>query len=96
MVLSSPHQLLSCYISNDLYVQPFPVQATIQVLPPYSPYLSDYVAPGQDRIRITLVLLDQKEPSLPVKLKLHIEGDGYTFASGTKVATLPLTPHSPP
>ncbi|MGB3527717.1 MAG: hypothetical protein WBB35_00100 [Saprospiraceae bacterium] len=30
MLLSSPHQLLSCYISNDLYVQPFPVQATIQ------------------------------------------------------------------
>ncbi|MBK7372625.1 MAG: hypothetical protein IPJ09_14540 [Saprospiraceae bacterium] len=83
--------LLSCYISSDVYAQRFPVQATIQVLPPYSPYLSDYVAPGQDRIRITLVLLDQKEPSLPVKLKLHIEGEGYTFASGTKVATLPLT-----
>ncbi|MGB2848617.1 MAG: hypothetical protein WBB93_13665 [Saprospiraceae bacterium] len=43
-----------------------------------------------------MALLDQKEPSLPVKLKLRIEGDGYTFASGTKVATLPLTPHSPP
>jgi hypothetical protein len=83
--------LLLIWLSYDTNAQRFPVSATIQVLPPYTPYLSDYVSPGQDHIRITLINLDLKEPSIPVKLKIHIEGQGYSFTSGKNVATIPIT-----
>ncbi len=82
---------LFLYSSARVHAQRFPVQATIQILPPYTPYLSDYVSPGQDRIRITLVLLDQREPSLQVKLRLQIEGQGYSFKSGANATSSPIT-----
>lgn len=83
--------LLFIWLSYDTNAQRFPVSATIQILPPYTPYLSDYVSPGQDHIRITLINLDLKEPSIPVKLRIHIEGQGYSFTSGKNVATIPIT-----
>jgi hypothetical protein len=83
--------LLLIWLSYDTNAQRFPVSATIQILPPYTPYLSDYVSPGQDHIRITLINLDLKEPSIPVKLRINIEGQGYSFTSGKNVATIPIT-----
>ena len=39
--------------------QPFyPVHATVRLLPPLGPYLSDLGAPGRDRVAITLLNRD--------------------------------------
>ncbi|MEM7037329.1 MAG: hypothetical protein AAF570_10140, partial [Bacteroidota bacterium] len=56
--------------------QAFPAQVNLNILPPYSPYLSDYLAPGQERIQATINFLDLNEPNWDGKLKLTIDGNG--------------------
>jgi len=56
--------------------QKYPVHITTQLIPPYSLHLSDYVAPGANRISCNLLLNDLTVPDYRVKLVLTIEGEG--------------------
>jgi TANFOR domain-containing protein len=67
--------------------QVFPVQSTVQLTPPYSLYLSDYTAPGSERLRVTAFLVDATRPELNVRFRLHIEGNGIKIE--TKPEFLP-------
>jgi hypothetical protein len=61
--------------------QIFPVRADIQLRPPYSLYLADYTAPGTDRMKVTLRLLQTNRPLYSVGLRITIEGAGITIVS---------------
>jgi predicted chitinase len=59
--------------------QVYPVQLNTQLIPPYSLRLSDYVAPGTNRIGLNMLLTDLNELNYQVRLELTIEGNGITI-----------------
>ncbi|MEM9337883.1 MAG: fibronectin type III domain-containing protein, partial [Bacteroidota bacterium] len=56
--------------------QRFPVQSNVQVTPPYSLALRDYVAPGSERMAFNAMLTDQEVGQLDVRLRVTVEGQG--------------------
>ncbi len=84
-------------IISNLNAQVYPVQAFVQLAPPYTGYLPDYADPFNEQMKIILTLNDFTVPSYTVKIKLSITGSG--FAMQTKpFITLPaieLTPGVP-
>jgi hypothetical protein len=56
--------------------QVFPVQATPQLVPPYSVYLADYAQPDVEKLRVVLLLKDLSQPSYQVRLSLSLELNG--------------------
>jgi len=70
--------------------QVFPVQASVQITPPYSPYLSDYTSPGTQKMLIQMRANDVTINDFPVRLKLTIEGVGITIR--TKPSFIPPQP----
>lgn len=53
-----------------------PVTASLQLVPPYSVYLADYAAPGNDKLRVILTLNDLTQPSYTVRLQVKVELNG--------------------
>ncbi|UII20015.1 fibronectin type III domain-containing protein [Fulvivirga ligni] len=62
--------------ANLGFSQTYPVQVTTTIIPPYSVYLSDYVAVGSDRLALNVLLGDVNRPQLQVRFKLRIQGQG--------------------
>ncbi len=58
------------------YSQLFPVQATTQLVPPYSVYLPDYTTGINNQLRVLLLNKDVTQPGYKVKLKMTIELNG--------------------
>src|SRR6187431_822457 len=54
----------------------YPIQVNVNLLPPYSPYLSDYYSGTRDKIAVTLVNRDQLNPTLSVRLRMTISAPG--------------------
>ncbi len=71
--------------------QVFPVQSTVQLTPPYSLYLSDYAAPGSERLRVTAFLIDATRPELNVRFRLRIEGNGIKIETKPEFMPPPVT-----
>ncbi len=61
--------------------QTFPVQATVQLTPPYSLNLSDYSSPESERLAFMIILADVNRPELQVKFRLRIEGQGIEITT---------------
>jgi len=61
--------------------QIYPVQATPQMVPPYSFKLSDYTTTTQEKLVLNLLLTDAQESGRQVRLKLFVEGPGISFQS---------------
>ncbi|MFA0960282.1 DNA/RNA non-specific endonuclease [Roseivirga sp. BDSF3-8] len=55
------------------------VQASLQIFPPHSVYLSHYSQPGS--LQVQLLLRDLTEPSYPVQLRWTIEGPGIRLST---------------
>ena len=70
--------------NSQLSAQTFPVVSTTQIIPPYSVYLSDYASASSDKLIANLMLQDQNQSGLQVKLKITITGD-----NGVKLETKP-------
>lgn len=60
----------------EIYSQTFPVQASVQLTPPYSLNLADYSSPESERLAFTILLADNNRPELQVRFRLRIEGQG--------------------
>lgn len=77
--------------------QNYPVQAFVQLTPPYSSYLPDYSDPFNNQLKVLLTLTDFSVPSYQVKLRLSIEGQGYTIQSAdlTNFPAILLSPGVP-
>jgi TANFOR domain-containing protein len=71
--------LLAAFVigfKSNTHAQLFPVQASVQLPPPYSVYLSDYATPGSEKLRVILVQGDFTQPEYQLRLVMSIELDG--------------------
>ncbi len=73
---------------KGLLAQNFPVQASLQLFPPYTPQLSALQTTPQ-RVGITLLNKDLTVPQLDVFLKLQLQGPGITLQ--TRTGYIPAT-----
>lgn len=69
-----------------------PVHATVQVLPPYSLYLSDYSNGFRDRLVVTLYNRDLQQQTLDCRLRLRISNtSGFCIESRDEVPQRSIT-----
>ncbi|MGE0089782.1 MAG: fibronectin type III domain-containing protein [Bacteroidales bacterium] len=80
---------LNLVLALQVKSQVYPVQLNAQLIPPYSLRLSDYVAPGTNRVGLNMLLTDLNESGYRVRLELTIEGNGIT------IKTSPNFNHTP-
>lgn len=80
--------LLSCFIAH---AQTYPVQVSVQLVPPFSGYLNDYATPGNDNLRIFLTFTDFSQPTYDVKLKFKLEGNNVAIQSKSWYYAGPFT-----
>jgi TANFOR domain-containing protein len=73
--------------------QIYPVQVTTQLNAPYSLYLSDYVAPGTERLAVTAFMNDISRPELNVRFRLRIIGQNITIESRPDYIPAPVALH---
>ena len=79
--------LLLCLCAG---AQVFPVQVMPQITPPYSPYLSDYTAPGSRQFTLQVRANDVALANYACKLRITIEGVGITLRTKQNLAIEPL------
>jgi TANFOR domain-containing protein len=72
------------------FSQTAPVNATLQLAPPYSVYLSDYAVAGNEQMKLNLLLRDLTEPSYEVKLHLTVEGAGIRIETNPSFVPPPI------
>jgi hypothetical protein len=53
--------------------QKYPATVSVNVMPPHSVYLNDYISRGSNKLTATVVFNDYNEPSWPIYLKIKIE-----------------------
>jgi hypothetical protein len=66
-------------LTQKAIAQSFPVNITPAIHSPYSPYLSDYVEPGSQKLQVTVQLKDPTLPEYRCKFRLTVEGVGITI-----------------
>jgi hypothetical protein len=66
-------------LCHSVQAQLFPVQTSVQIIPPYSVYLADYASPGNDKLKLIMVQRDVSRPSYQVRLSFSIELNGKTI-----------------
>src|SRR4051812_34462978 len=71
--------------------QSYPVQLTTQLLPPFSGYIPDYAAPGNENLRLLILFTDFSRASYDIKLKIKIEGQGIIIQSKSWYFSGPVT-----
>ena len=75
-------------LSQSAHAQQYPVQASVQLLPPYSVYLSDY---ANERLVVQLQLRDISKGEIPVRLRWQIRGGGVYLETNTTYRPTPNT-----
>lgn len=83
--------MLLCAHLMCMRAQTFPVQVSVQLVPPFSGYLNDYAAPGNDNLRIFLTFSDFTQPTYDVKLKFKLTGSNVTIQSKSWYYAGPFT-----
>lgn len=67
--------------ANRTYAQTYPALVNYFIQPPYSPYLTDFLRTGQERMNLTINFLDLSEPSWDARLRITIEGNGLQLTT---------------
>lgn len=75
----------------SLRAQTFPVQLSVQLVPPFSGYLNDYSSPGNDNLRVFILFTDFSQPSYQLKLKFKLTGNNVTIQSKSWYYAGPFT-----
>jgi hypothetical protein len=71
--------LLCCTIV--VRAQNYPVQVSVQLLPPFSGYLPDYTVTASEQLRAFVVFNDFTVASYNIKFKFSLQGQGITMQS---------------
>jgi hypothetical protein len=71
--------------------QVFPVQLNTQLMPPYTPYLSDYTTSGAQKLILQLRVNDPTLTEYKCKLRITIEGVGITLKTKPNFIPQPIT-----
>ncbi|SFD45168.1 YwqJ-like deaminase [Chitinophaga sp. CF118] len=69
--------------------QIYPVQVNTIIIPPYSPYTSDYVNSVNDKLIVNLLLRDLEASNVQVRLRVNIEGQGVSLRTNP-TANIPI------
>jgi TANFOR domain-containing protein len=83
--------LLLCFSTGISFSQNYPVQISMQVLPPFTGYLPDYVSPGNDNLRVFILFTDFSRPSYDIKLKFKLENQGILIQNHSWYYAGPFT-----
>lgn len=86
--------IFTCFVlllARVLQAQVYPVQSNLQVTPPYSVNLPDYVAAGSDRMALNVILTDVSRAQLDVQLRFTIEGEGIRIETNPNYNPPPLS-----
>lgn len=83
--------ILLSFLLTSGYAQIFPVQVTPQLVPPYSPYLSDLTAPGTQNFMVQIRTNDITITNYLCRLRITIEGVGITLRTKENFIPQPLT-----
>jgi hypothetical protein len=83
--------LLSTFILHPASAQVFPVQVNTHLNPPYTPYLNDYTAPGEQKLMVQIRLNDPTVTEYNIKLRIVIEGVGITIRTKPTMVPSPIT-----
>ncbi|KAA2243042.1 hypothetical protein F0L74_11015 [Chitinophaga agrisoli] len=81
--------LLLLLTSFGLKAQVYPVQVNTIIIPPYSPYTSDYTSSANDKMIVNLLLRDINASNVQVKLRVNIEGQGVKLSTNPQ-ANVPI------
>ncbi|MEP2667736.1 MAG: fibronectin type III domain-containing protein [Cyclobacteriaceae bacterium] len=76
---------------SSTMAQTFPVRVTPILTPPYTPFLSDYIDPGAERLTIQIMLNDLTVTEFRTKLRMTIEGVGITITSNPNYIPPPIS-----
>ncbi len=79
--------LLMLFGATHIFGQQFPVDISVNLLPPYSLNLSDYGNGSRDLVSVGILLRDINEPSVQVRLDLRIEDNSGIIARGAPVVS---------
>lgn len=78
--------LIGCFV-NVIAQQFYPAHATVQLLPPYGLYLSDYYSGSRDRLIVTLLNRDLEQQQLQARLRVKVSGGaGFTLQSREEIS----------
>lgn len=81
---------LLLFASTLCFGQSSAVRTSINIIPPYSVYLSDYVAPASNKLIVNINVSDPNPDDLNAKLKITIEGEGITIVTRPNFMPPPL------
>jgi hypothetical protein len=82
--------IFSCLIQS-VSAQVFPVQVNTQIMPPFTPYLSDYTAPGLQKLMVQIRVNDPTLSDYTCKLRLTIEGVNISIRTRQSFVPRPIT-----
>ncbi|NJO00349.1 MAG: hypothetical protein HC880_00535, partial [Bacteroidia bacterium] len=80
---------LSLLSLSPAYCQNYPIQAQVQLVPPYSAFLPDMVSPGAEKLRLVLTQRDLTRTDLAVRLEFRLERDGRLMMRSRQGLNLP-------
>lgn len=78
-------------IPIHLEAQTLPITITTQTLPPHTGNLDELVAPGTNKINLTMILRDVNELSYQVQLRMVLEGQGIRLSTRPHALINPIT-----
>lgn len=83
--------LLQFLLVPPLSAQVYPLQVNTIITPPYTPYLSDYVAPGSQKLMVQVRVNDPTLENYQCKFRLTIEGLNITLRTKEHMVVPPVT-----
>lgn len=82
--------LLFILIAGSAFAQVFPVQVSVHLTPPYSPYLSDYTAPGGQNFAVHVRCNDLSLSGYRCRLRITLEGVGISLTTKEHFQSAPI------
>ncbi|MCG8701815.1 MAG: hypothetical protein MI922_27425, partial [Bacteroidales bacterium] len=67
-----------------------PVTVSVNLTPPYTPFLNEYSSEGINKLQVTLMVNDSRLNNYPVKLQMFVEQMGYGIVMKTN--TMAMSP----
>jgi hypothetical protein len=80
-LFSSISIIVLLWCTTVVRAQNYPVQLSVQLLPPFSGYLPDYTVAASEQLRAFVVFNDFTVASYNIKLKFSLQGQGITMQS---------------
>lgn len=81
---------VAIFFTQNIFAQIYPINITTQSMPPHTGNISDWTAPGTNRLGVNLLLKDANEVNFQARLKVKISGQGITLRSKNNLPFAPI------